>query len=355
MTRKHIHRLARSPFKKLTYKLGDHKINKMITVRYLNFQNEKCLLLPAPVRLKLNVQISMCRIWDTQVGRTNMLWKQVPAISRTSSNVINDQNLNEIYRARQIYERGKFSPTGFFSEKSFFKAKKIVIQIEYLGILLPSRAFRAEDAVSASVNWINACKEACHKSIATSESLKPQQVFLAVIESSNFKTNQIQCFLTWKPAAFSKVAILCTNPKAENTWNKFGLIVTSQHTIILVRQMTVNQGENQSVNKLAAIKYQQIRSKCRKRPVHISVKIDLRKEYDAHDNISKLSPINESNKKHPHLWFNCSMNSDSSTRNLAGCYSSKKRNYNDIITIYMNTYRAFFCCADVSLNHLGEQ
>lgn len=186
---------------------------------------------------------------------------------------------------------------------------------KYLGILLPSRAFRAEDAVSASVNWINA----------------------------------------WKPAAFSKVAILCTNPKAENTWNKFGLIVTSQHTIILVRQMTVNQGENQSVNKLAAIKYQQIRSKCRKRPVHISVKIDLRKEYDAHDNISKLSPINESNKKHPHLWFNCSMNSDSSTRNLAGCYSSKKRNYNDIITIYMNTYRAFFCCADVSLNHLGEQ
>lgn len=41
-------------------------------------------------------------------------------------------------------------------------------------------------------------------------------------------------------------------------------------------------------------KNQQIRNKCRMTPVYICVKTDLRKENDAHDNISKLSPTKES-------------------------------------------------------------
>lgn len=77
------------------------------------------------------------------------------------------------------------------------------------GILLPSNAFLAADAVSASVNWINACQdmqmwERKHNINATSELTKLNS-----------------WFLTWKPAAFSKVAILWTKPKAEKTWNKF--------------------------------------------------------------------------------------------------------------------------------------
>lgn len=36
-------------------------------------------------------------------------------------------------------------------------------------------------------------------------------------------------------------------------------------------------------------------------PVHLSVKIDHKKAYEAHDNLSRLSPTKELDKNHHHL------------------------------------------------------
>lgn len=88
---------------------------------------------------------------------------------------------------------------------------------------------------------------------------------------------------TWNPAAFSKVAILCTNPKAENTWDKFqSCLITFYNDYKKENQTIHHSGPSQALTKMRQrnqiSKY--LRNKCRMTPVHVCVKTDLRKEYD---------------------------------------------------------------------------
>lgn len=76
----------------------------------------------------------------------------------------------------------------------------------YLGILLPSSASFADDAVSESENWISAY-------IQETYIHQQRQQF-----NSQSLTIEWEMNMTWNPAVFSKVAILWTKPKAEKTW-----------------------------------------------------------------------------------------------------------------------------------------
>lgn len=95
---------------------------------------------PAAIRLEFDIEISMCRVWNTQVTRTNMLWEQVSGYKSISKSanffcLITSNN----YEGQE--EMRKYKST------------------TCLGMLLPSSAFLAEEAVSASVYWIKACQD----------------------------------------------------------------------------------------------------------------------------------------------------------------------------------------------------
>lgn len=65
---------------------------------------------------------------------------------------------------------------------------------------------------------------------------------------------------TWKPAAFSKVAILCTKPKAENTYDKFKIGFKNALNKTCGKNKIENHHTYNVINVMGQeIEYQQIR------------------------------------------------------------------------------------------------
>lgn len=106
---------------------------------------------------------------------------------------------------------------------------------------------------------------------------------------------------TWKPAAFSNVAILCTKPKAENTWKMFQFIINISNVYKKRNKTTTETLPDENIMGQQK-NSKQMSYKCRMTPVHICVTLERSMTYMII--IPNCFQQKNLNKRHHHLWFN---------------------------------------------------
>lgn len=106
---------------------------------------------------------------------------------------------------------------------------------------------------------------------------------------------------TWKPAAFSNVAILCTKPKAENTWKMFQFIINISYGYKKRNKTTTKTLPDKNIMGQQK-NSKQMSYKCRMTPVHICVTLERSMTYMII--IPNCFQQKNLNKRHHHLWFN---------------------------------------------------
>ena len=138
-------------------------------------------------------------------------------------------------------------------------------------------------------------------------------------DSTNWKKCKlmfVEC-LTWKPAAFSNVAILWTKPKAENTWMKKQELIHTSHWKVwfsfqsgnrkisgqyIIWDITDTEIIRQQQGKRGKKNFQQMRNKCRMTPELICVTLERSVTYMII--IPNCLQQKFLNMRDHHLWFN---------------------------------------------------
>jgi hypothetical protein len=191
-----------------------------------------------------------------------MLWKQVPEFIK--HNTITLQINYTCHTNRKFPQKIKGRWSGGYWRLG--KERRAC-----LGMLLPSKAFLAEDAVSESVNWINACKYIGGKDDTNIRKKKKQ----SQEDRKHFLTPHLETSSLFKSSNFVHIA------KSRKHLQKVLMICTSDSIMMIewgIRLYSIwdrpNHWQKDTKQNF------QIRNKCRMTPVHECVKIDLRKEND---------------------------------------------------------------------------